>query len=169
MLNAAQSTCDYYIESTPADGIPFWDTGAPGLTKLGDYLNKSADPFNEHEPVDSSAASVAGQGLLRLGRYLQSRGQEKDGRRYVQAGLTILNTLLDEPYLSTDSNHQGLVLHSIYHRPNGWDATPPGAKVPRGEASMWGDYHMRELALMVQRLAHDRPYYSFFAHIVGPA
>ena len=38
----------------------------------------------------------------------------------------MLDTLLDEPYLSTDANHQGLILHSIYHRPNGWDFVPPG-------------------------------------------
>ena len=29
MLKAAQATCDFYIENTPIDGIPYWDTGAP--------------------------------------------------------------------------------------------------------------------------------------------
>jgi unsaturated chondroitin disaccharide hydrolase len=33
MLKAAQATCDFYIAHTPADGIPYWDTGAPGLSK----------------------------------------------------------------------------------------------------------------------------------------
>ena len=28
---AARATCDFYIENTPPDGIPYWDTGAPGL------------------------------------------------------------------------------------------------------------------------------------------
>jgi hypothetical protein len=27
---------------------------------------------------------------------------------------------------------------------------------------MWGDYHAREAALYVQRLAEDKPYYTFF-------
>ena len=27
----------------------------------------------------------------------------------------------DDSYLSTDTAHQGLILHSVYHRPNGWD------------------------------------------------
>src|SRR5439155_16444223 len=57
MLKAAQATCDFYIENTPVDGIPYWDTGAPELHRLGDYLDRPADPFNEHEPVDSSAAA----------------------------------------------------------------------------------------------------------------
>ena len=39
MLKAAKATCDFYIENTPVDGVPYWDTGAPGLHKMGDYLN----------------------------------------------------------------------------------------------------------------------------------
>jgi hypothetical protein len=54
-----------------------------------------------------------------------------------------------------------LLLHSVYHRPNGWDHVPPGRKVPCGEASMWGDYHAVELALLIQRLAAGK-YYTFF-------
>ena len=80
---------------------------------------------------------------------------------YRQAGLTALNTLLQEPYLSTSQKHQGLLLHSIYHRPNGWDYIPQGQKVPCGESSMWGDYHAVELALLLSRLAEGR-YYTFF-------
>ncbi len=162
MLKGAEATCDFYIEHTPADGIPYWDTGAPNLHRLGDYLSQPADPFNKWEPVDSSAAAIAAQGLLRLGRYLQKQGKRKKGKRYWQAGLTVLNTLFDEPYLSTSGNHQGLLLHSVYHRPNGWDYIPPKQKVPCGESSMWGDYHAREAALYVQRVANNDPYYTFF-------
>ena len=113
MLDAAMATCDFYIENTATDGIPYWDTGAPGLAKLGDYLNKPADPFNDYEPVDSSAAAIATQGLLRLGRYLQEKGDRDNGARYWQAGLTVVNTLLDEPYLSENPGHQGLLLHTV--------------------------------------------------------
>lgn len=160
MLRAAKVTCDFYIANTPTDGIPYWDTGAPGLSKLGDYLEKPADPYNPWEPVDSSAAAIAAQGLLRLGRYLESRGMA--GERYWAAGLTILDTLLEEPYLSLDSNHQGLLLHSVYHRPKGWDYVAPGRRVPCEEASMWGDYHLREVALYVQRIATGNPYLIFW-------
>lgn len=163
MLKAAKATCDFYIEYTPTDGVPYWDTGAPFLHLLGDYLDRPADPFNAYEPVDSSAAAIGAQGLLRLGNYLTAKGDQEAGQRYTQAGLTVLNTLLDEPYLSTDPTHQGLLLHSIYHRPNGWDYVPAGSPIPYGESSMWGDYHIRELALYVQRLADSiQPYYTFF-------
>ena len=161
MLKAAKATCDFFIENTPADGIPYWDTGAPNLYKVNDYLNKPADPFNAFEPVDSSAAAIASQGLLRLGKFLQGKNDAL-AQHYWQAGLTVLNTLLDEPYLSTNSSHQGLILHSIYHRPNGWDYVPQGSKIPNGESSMWGDYHAREVCLYLDRIIQNKNYYTFF-------
>ena len=74
---------------------------------LGDYRERPAEPFNDHEPVDSSAAAIAAQGLLRLGRYLQGAGDGRGGCAYWQAGLTVLRTLLGEPYLSLDPQHKG--------------------------------------------------------------
>ena len=162
MLKAARASCDFYLEHTPTDGIPYWDTGAPELHRLGDYLNRPAEPDNPHEPVDSSAAAIAAQGLLRLGRYLEQKGEKADGQRYWQAGLTVAQSLLREPYLSTAPEHQGLLLHSIYHRPNGWDHIPSGASIPKGESCQWGDYHLRELGLYLERVLSDKPYYTFY-------
>jgi hypothetical protein len=161
-LKAATAVCDFYIENTPADGVPYWDTGAPLLHKIGDWPNKNSDPFNEFEPVDSSAAAIASQGLLRMGRYLKSKGQEKDGNLYWQAGLRTVTTLLEEPYLSIMPDHQGLLLHSVYHRPNGWDFIPPGSKVPNGESGMWGDFHLREVCLYLQRIINNENYLTFY-------
>lgn len=163
MLEAARATCDFYIDHAAcADGIPYWDTGAPGLAALDGWADRAADPFNDVEPVDSSAAAIAAQGLLRLGNVLDRRGDAGD--RYTQAGLLVLATLFDDsgPYLSTSASHEGLILHSIYHRPNGWDHVPKGSKIPRGESTQWGDYHAREAALYVKRLAESAPYLTFF-------
>jgi unsaturated chondroitin disaccharide hydrolase len=162
VLKAAKATCDFYIEHTPIDGIPYWDTGAPGLAKMGNYLDRPAEPYNDFEPVDSSAAAIGAQGLLRLGKYLNEKGETESGSRYWQAGLTVLDSLFKEPYLSTSPNHQGLILHSIYHRPNGWDFVPEGSKIPYGESSQWGDYHAREVALYLQRTLNNELYYTFF-------
>jgi hypothetical protein len=197
MLKAARACCDFWIEQSPKDGIPYWDTGAPGLHKLGDWQGRAADPFNAHEPVDASAAAIACQGFLRLGRWLQGRavrggaaaggasgdgaapagnaagnaaardaasgdGAVKDGGRYWQAGLCLLDRLLSEPYLSADPSHQGLLLHSVYHRPNNWDYIPPGSAVPCGESSQWCDYHLREAALYLQRIIRNGRYYAFY-------
>ena len=160
-LRAARATCDFYIENSALDGITYWDTGAPGLVHLNDWRQAKADPFNEWEPVDSSAAVIGAQALLRLGNFLR-RKEVDDADKYWSAGLTIANTLFDEPYLSTDPTHQGLILHSIYHQPNGWDNIPQGSKIPHSEASMWGDYHAREFALYLGRIIDGKPYHTFF-------
>ena len=164
-LDAAEATADYYMACTATDGIPYWDTGAPGLASIPDWAERPADPFNDFEPVDSSAASIAAQGLLHLGEFLNSHRGEPSGNQYIQAGLTVARTLFAEPYLSVDDSHQGLMLHSIYHRPNGWDFIPPGQSIPCGESSMWGDYHARELALMILRMTEGKPAYRFFSTI----
>jgi hypothetical protein len=156
LQRAAEAAADFYIENSAGDGIPYWDTGAPALSKLGDWRSRPADPFNEYEPVDSSAAAIAAQGLLRLGRFLN-----RDD--YRQAGVAVASAIFDEPYLSRDPNHQGLLLHSVYHRPNGWDYIPPGRKIPCGEACMWGDYHARELAVYLLRLHNNQPYLTFWS------
>jgi unsaturated chondroitin disaccharide hydrolase len=154
---AARAGCDFYMQqATALDGICYWDTGAPQLYRLGDWQAKAADPYNDYEPVDASASAIAAQGLLRFGHVLGAAG-----KAYTQAGLTVAAQLLQPPYLSVEPGHEGLLLHSIYHHPNGWDYIPPGAKVPCGESSMWGDYHLLELCLLVTRMANSG-YYTFF-------
>lgn len=161
MLRAAMASCDYYINSSPRDGIPYWDTGAPGLAMMPEHAEVDADPFNPYEPVDSSSAAIGAQGLLRLGHYLTQRGDSR-GARYTSAGLTVMRNLLTDRYLARDPEHEGLLLHGVYHRPRGWDYCPDNDNVPRGEAVMWGDYHLVESALMTQRLAKGEIYYTFF-------
>jgi hypothetical protein len=165
-MKTARAAADFYIAETPSDGIPYWDTGAPGLAHLGKYLNRPADPFNDFEPVDSSAAAIAAQGLLRLGHYLK-KTDTTAAATYEKAGLKVMATLLDEPYLSTRDDHEGLILHSVYHRPNGWDHIPKGRKAPCGESSMWGDYHAREAALYIKRQINGSPYLVFWNIIKG--
>lgn len=161
-VEVSEAVAEFYIEHCTPDGIVFWDSGAPGLAKMGDCLNRRSDPFNDFEPVDSSSAAISAQGMLRLGRYLQRHGDDERGRRYIQAGLSLAATLLEEPYLSFDPNHQGLLLHSVYHRPNGWDHVPEGRSVPCGESCMWGDYHLLELGVYIQRLADSAIYHKYY-------
>lgn len=164
-LKAARATCDWFIENTPIDGVPYWDGGAPNLHRLGDWRSRESDPYNDWEPIDSTAAAIGAQGLIRLGQYLGRESEE--GARYWQAGLTSLRSLLASPYLSEDDAHQGILLHSIYHEPNGWDNVPEGQKIACGESSQWGDYHIRELALTVQRIIREDAPYTFYGCLKG--
>ncbi len=162
LADMARATADFYIENTPTDGIPYWDTDAPGLIHLGDYQNRPAQPDNLYEPVDSSAAAICAQGLLRLGRYL---GKDTQGKPYYDAGLKIASTLFSPPYISEDPEHHGMLLHAVYHRPNGWDHVPEGKQIPQGESCMWGDYHAMELAVYLQRELEGGAYLTFYGPI----
>ena len=166
----ARATADHYLQHTPTCGVPYWDTGARGLRELGDWGARAAEPENAWEPVDSSAAAIAAQGLLRLATVLGGNSKDaSEARRYRAAGLTVFATLSAPRYLDDDPQREGLLLHSVYHRPGGWDFAPlrptenaTALAVPFGESSMWGDYHLRELALCVGRLARDEPLPRFF-------
>jgi len=161
LKQSALATADFYIEHSTLDGISFWDTGAPGLSYIGKYQQFPADPYNDIEPLDSSAAVIAAQALLRLGSYL---GKESEGKKYYQAGLTIAKTILLKGFLSIEVTHEGLLLHSVYHRPNGWDYIPPGRNIPCGESCLWGDYHLLELILWIRQSVQDIPPWNFFAN-----
>lgn len=162
MTRAARATAEFHIQHSFADGVPFWDTGAPGVASFGDYALKPSDPHNDVEPLDASAAAICAQGYLRLGNYLRAQGDVESGQRYRAAAFTVARALLQPPYLAAAADHQGITLHVVYHRPNGWDWVPPGRRIPCGESAMWGDYHTMELVLLVQREAEGRPYPVFF-------
>jgi len=81
MLQGAKATCDFYIDQTPTCGVTYWDTGAPNLHKIGEYRNRAAEHINDWEHVDSSAATIGAQGLLRLGNYLTKKNQREEGEK----------------------------------------------------------------------------------------
>lgn len=162
-LKAARASCDFYIQNTSSDGIPFWDSGAPLIHKLGKYQDRKAEIYNSYEPIDSSAAAIGTQGLMRFA-YLLKESDETTAKKYEQAGFTTLRTLLTDDYLALDPAHQGILKHSVYHWPNGWDHIPEGRKVPADESSMWGDYHMVELCFLADKINQGK-YYTFFDFI----
>ncbi len=173
LMTVAVVTGDFFLDCACADGIPYWDTGAPGIDPA--TLDWPARPYTVTEPMDASAAAIAAAGLVRIGRCLTARRAELEaagigagetisvetGRRLYQGGLTVANTLFGDDYLSRDKAHEGVLLHSVYHHPNRWDHVPEGAVAPAGESSMWGDYHLVELAVLIRRLA-EGGYYSAF-------
>jgi hypothetical protein len=171
-LQTACAVCDFHLENTPTDGVPYWDTGAPGLTNLPEWRDHPADPYNQYEPVDSSGRRITAQGLLRLAAYLEDEAPRlaalpldldgsgprphreaeirERGERYRRAALVTARTLFAEPYLSS-GEHEGILLHSIYHQPNGWDFVQPGQTVAKRR-----ELHVGGLPSPRAR-RHDRP------------
>jgi hypothetical protein len=98
------------------------------------------------------------QGLIRLGLRLGGRGAAISGPDSAWPA-----RFFSPPYLAEAPKHEGLLLHSVYHRPRGWDYVPKGRTIPCGESSLWGDYHALELAVLVKRLARRESPITFFA------
>ena len=157
----AEAVADHILDHSPTNGIPYWDTGAPQLPKIENYQNKPADPYNGYEPVDSSAAAISAQGLFRLAAFLKESAPEKS-LRYSGAAMTMMMSLLSDEYLSLKEDHQGLLLHSIYHQPKGWDNIQNGQNISNGESCMWGDYHLLEAGVYLSKQVSGKAAPLFF-------
>jgi unsaturated chondroitin disaccharide hydrolase len=112
-LQTAMLCADFYIERTPANGVPpnDWEQPEPAL------------------PYESSAAASAAAGLLELAMTLSPGG---DADRYRNYAFTILTTLLDPEFLAIETaGWEGILKHGIYHERK---------NLGIDESVMWGDY-----------------------------
>ena len=115
-LETAERCAGFYLEQTPAHGVPFWDFGAPDIPE---------------EPFDSSAAAIAAGAFWKLKDIAETRrGRET----YRKAALAILQTLTSNDF-SNDPSQEGILRHGVYHKPMGWGVD---------ESVMWGDYFFME-------------------------
>lgn len=124
-LEFAQKVTDFAMNhpNMPADGIPYWDFGAPG------------------EERDSSAGSIMASGLLELSTLV---GGEK-GKAYRAFAVKQLLTLCSDEYFSKgDEIGHWLLKHGVGHKPaNGEIDTPLD----------YGDYYFLEALLRFRALA----------------
>ena len=116
--DVAERCAQYYLNHTPVTGVPYWDYGAPNIPD---------------EPVDSSAAAIAGCGF----HLLSSLGSQEKRAAYSDMCRTIAGTLSSPDYLAAGKDgEEGILLHGVYHRGNNWGV----------DASvMWGEYFFLEL------------------------
>jgi unsaturated chondroitin disaccharide hydrolase len=120
-LNTAELNAEFYLENTPADGVPPWDYDAPPQGKLS-----ICQP-------DSSAAAIAACGLFNLARLTTDRIR---ARGYRESALTIIDTLTQPPFLAGDDpDWEGILKRGVYHihKELGVD-----------ESVMWGEFFFVE-------------------------
>ena len=116
-LQTAEACAGFYIERTPAHGIPpnDWDEPNPAL------------------PYESSAAAVAASGMLNLSRLTTDVAR---ARLYHDYALNILGTLMTPEFLAHQTpGWEGILKHGMYHQRKGLGVD---------ESVMWGDYFFLE-------------------------
>jgi unsaturated chondroitin disaccharide hydrolase len=116
-LNTAEACANFYMERTPAHGVPpnDWDEPNPAL------------------PYESSAAAIAAGGLLQLARL---SGDVARARLYRDYALRILDTLTEPEFLAIDTpGWEGILKRGMYHQRKGLGVD---------ESVMWGDYFLLE-------------------------
>ncbi|MCB9911741.1 MAG: glycoside hydrolase family 88 protein [Planctomycetes bacterium] len=116
-LDGACRVAEYWLKNVPPDGVPYWDFQAPGIP---------------NEPRDTSAAAIAAAGLLELGTAVNDPVL---GSKYRQAGVALLRTLSQAPYLAEGSNSDGILLHGVGNKP---------ANSEVDVSLIYGDYYFLE-------------------------
>jgi unsaturated chondroitin disaccharide hydrolase len=116
-LETAEACARYYIERTPAHGVPpnDWDEPQPA------------------RPYESSAAAIAASGLWDLSCLVQDAARAAGYREYA---LRILHTLTGPEFLADGTpGWQGVLKHGVYHERRGLGID---------ESVMWGEYFFLE-------------------------
>lgn len=124
LLQTAEACANFYIERTPANGVPpnDWDEPHPALS------------------YESSAAAIAASGLLNLA---QLTGDAARARLYRDYALKILDTLTEPEFLAIDTpGWEGILKHGCYHQRKGLGVD---------ESVMWGEYFFLEALSKVGR------------------
>jgi unsaturated chondroitin disaccharide hydrolase len=116
-LATAEACAAFYMEHTPAHGVP---------------PNDWAEP-NAPWPYESSAAAITAGGLLNLARLT---GDVARGRLYHDYALQILDTLTEPEFLAGETpGWEGILKHGMYHQRKGLGVD---------ESVMWGEYFFLE-------------------------
>jgi unsaturated chondroitin disaccharide hydrolase len=131
-LTTAEEVASYFVDHSPANGIPPWDFDAPGT-----------------QPVDTSAAAIAADGLVML-----STVAGANGSLYLQDAENILGSL-NSLYLGPASGESVL---SDGFPGNGGTNT----------ALIYGDYYFTEALLRLQDVLDGKPGWVLYSPTTVP-
>jgi len=124
MLETAEACAAFYVEHTPADGVPPWDYDAP---------------VESRALRDTSAGAIAASGLLQLTHLATDPIK---GRYYEAAARRILSTLCRNYLAEGDPHWEGILKGGVYH---------VAKKLGVSESVMWGEYFFVEALDLVLR------------------
>jgi len=124
MLETAEACAAFYIEKTPADGVPPWDYDAPVENQM---------------LRDTSAGAIAASGLMQLAHLASDRIK---GRYYEAAARRILTSLCRNHLAEGDLQWEGILKGGVYHL---------AKNLGVNESVMWGEYFFVEALDLVLR------------------
>jgi unsaturated chondroitin disaccharide hydrolase len=116
-LETAELCADFYIDHTPAGGVPPWDFDAPDASRT---------------QVDTSAAAIAACGLFQLAHLSADRVK---GHLYDQTARRILGTLCRGYLGERTRGWEGILQGGVYH---------VHKNLGVNESVMWGEYFFVE-------------------------
>jgi unsaturated chondroitin disaccharide hydrolase len=116
-LDTAEKCAGFYIQNTPAGGVPPWDYDAP---------------LESRKLLDTSAAAIAASGLFQLAGLCHDTVK---GSFYQQTALRITATLCREHLAEGDPPWEGVLKGGVYHLHKNLGVN---------ESVMWGEYFFLE-------------------------
>lgn len=116
LLLTAEAIADFYVQNSPADGVPPWDFDAPAVNGI---------------QVDTSAAAIAASGFFKLSRVVPDLTK---GQFYDEIARRILRSLC-EKHLGHEEGYEGILKNGVYHMHQ---------KLGVGESVIWGEYFFVE-------------------------
>ena len=128
-LQTAEACAAFYIDHTPAHGVPPNDWAEPNPSDL----------------YESSAAAIAASAFLQLS---ELTADSVRARIYQQYAFTILDTLLQPSFLAIETpNWEGILKRGMYHQRKG---------LAVNESVMWGEYFFLEALLDALNILNNR-------------
>jgi len=116
-LQTSEACADFYIQHTPADGVPPWDYDAPPESRA---------------QVDTSAAAIAASGLFQLAALC---ADPVKGQFYNATARHIVTTLCDRYLGQSSPEWEGILRGGVYHTQKNLGVN---------ESVMWGEYFFLE-------------------------
>jgi unsaturated chondroitin disaccharide hydrolase len=132
-LTTAEALAAYFVVNSPTNGIPPWDFDALGT-----------------QPVDTSAAAIAADGLVML-----STAAGTNGSQYLQDAENILESL-SSSYLGPASGESVL-----------FDGFPGNGGT--NTALIYGDYYFTEALLRLQDVLDGKPGWVLYSPVPEPS
>ncbi len=133
-LTTAEALANYFVANLPADYIPPWDFDAPGS-----------------QPVDTSAAAIAADGLVMLSTVAGTLGAS-----YLQDAENILGSLSSN-YLDLNPSGESVLIDGFPG--NGGTNT----------ALIYGDYYFTEALLRLQNVLDGKPGWVLYSPVPEPS